>query len=126
MLRKYEKILPPERYKALKKWIDKKKLFFYNSMDFPLKLSFSFSIDHICNHLNRKLFMMKHFHHKEADKPSFLRGFALIHNFIHYQHFARNANKSPAEVEGAVLPHSDWFVSLLMLVTAGGYCKKNA
>ena len=122
LLRSYKNVLPPNLHESLKEWIKRRKPYFYAGMDYPLSLNFSFSIDHICNHLDRKLFMMKHFHHPESCKDLFLKGFALIHCFIPYQRFARNAHKSPAQVEGAELPHPDWFVSLLML-TAGGYCK---
>lgn len=122
LLRHYKPVLPGEIYENLKSWLARKRPYFYASMDFQLAHCFSYSIDHICNHLDRKLFMMKHFHHPSARKDLFLKGFALIHNFIPYQKFARNAHKCPAQVEGAKLPHSDWLVSLLML-TAGGYHK---
>ena len=65
---------------------------------------------------------MKYFHCLEARRDLFLKGFALIDNFIPYQRFAKNKFRSPAQVEGAVLPHPDWFVSLLIL-TSGGYHK---
>jgi len=122
LLRKYKPLLPPDIFEELKAWIDRKKPYFYAGMDYPLALSFSYSIDHICNHLDRKLFMMKHFHHPNARKDLFLKGFALLHCFIPYQRFAINAFKSPAQVEGASLPHHDWFVSLLIL-TSQGYHK---
>lgn len=122
LLRHYKGILPANVFKALKDWIARKKPYFYASMDFSLAHCFSYSIDHICNHLDRKLFMMKHFHYPEARKDLFLKGFALIHNFIPYQRFARNAYQCPAQVEGANLPHPDWLVSLLIL-TSGGYHK---
>jgi hypothetical protein len=68
--------------------------------------------------------MMKHFHHPSTRKDLFIKGFALIHCFIPYQKFARNAYKCPAQVEGAILPHPDWFISLLIF-TSGGYKKRN-
>lgn len=115
-------LVPANLFDPLKNWIDSRRATFSESMKYPVPLSYGYPIDHICNHLDRKLFMMKHFHHPDADRVSFLKGFALIHNFIPYQRFARNARKCPAEVDGAILPHPDWFVSLLIL-TAGGYHK---
>ncbi len=122
LLRKYKKILPEDLYESLKKWIKRRKPYFYTSMDYPLHLSFSFSLDHICNHLDRKLFNMKYFHCHESRKDRFLKGFALVHCLIPYQRFAKNAHKSPVQVDGAKLPHVDWFVSLSIL-TSGGYHK---
>lgn len=122
LLRKYQVLLPAPGFQALKEWFGRKKPDLYESMYYPIALCFSYSIDHICNHLDRKLFMMKHFHHPSARKDLFLRGFALIHNFIPYQRFAKNAGQCPAEVSGAKLPHPDWFVSLLIL-TSEGYHK---
>ena len=122
LLRHYKTILPGEIFENLKSWIARKRPYFYASMDFSLAHCFSYSIDHLCNHLDRKLFMMKHFHHPLARKDLFLKGFALLHNFIPYQRFARNAHTCPAQVEGAKLPHTNWLVSLLIL-TAGGYHK---
>ncbi len=122
LLRRYKNILPNGLFESLKKWINRRKPYFYASMDHPLSLSFSSSIDHICNHLDRKLFNMKYFHRPGARRDIFLKGFALIHCFIPYQRFAKNAHQSPAQVEGAIMPHPDWFVSLLIL-TSGGYHK---
>jgi hypothetical protein len=121
-LRHYKKLVPADVYIALKGWIARKKPYLYASMDFPQAHSFSYSIDHVCNHLDRKLFMMKYFHHPTARRDLFLKGFAQLHNFIPYQKFARNAHQCPAQVEGAKLPHPDWLVSLSML-TSGGYHK---
>ncbi len=119
MLRHYNHILPAAVWQSLKDWVTRKRSYFYSSMDYSASLSFSYPIDHICNHLDRKLFMMKDFHHPKARKDLFIKGFALIHNFIPYQRFARNALLSPAQVEKAILPHPDWFISLLMLTSEG-------
>ena len=122
LLRSYKNILPDDLHEKLKRWIKWRKPYFYASMDYPFPLSFSFSIDHICNHFDRKLFMMKHFHHPQARIGLFLNGLALIHTFIPYQRFAKNAHQSPAQVEGGNSPHPDWFISLSML-TFGSYHK---
>lgn len=122
LLRNYKDVLPNDLYESLKKWIKRRKPYFYAGMSYPLGFNLSYTIDHICNHLDRKLFMMKDFHHPNARRDLFLKGFALIHCFIPYQRFAKNAHKCPVQVEGGVLPHPEWFISLLML-TAGGYHK---
>ncbi len=119
MLRTMKELLTEEQLTSVKDWIKRKKTYLYQTMDHPLSLAFSYSLDHICNHLDRKLFMMKYFHHPNSDKSSFLKGFILIHNFIPYQRRAKNAGMSPCQVDGARLPHPDWLVSLLILTSAG-------
>lgn len=124
LLKRYKEILPANIFENLKSWVNRKKPYLYTSMDFPSTQCFSYSIDHICNHLDRKLFMMKYFHHYSSRKDLFVKGYALIHCFVPYQRFARNAYLSPVQVEGASLPHKDWFISLSIL-TSGGYKKQN-
>lgn len=121
-LRRYESFLPEDILLGLKGWLKRRRPSFYESIGQETEWSTSYQLDQICNHLDRKLFNMKYFHRKDSNKEDFLRGLALVHNLIPYQRRAKNAGKCPVEVEGGRLPHSNWFVSLLIL-TSGGYHK---
>jgi hypothetical protein len=59
-------------------------------------------------------------HHPGGSQAAFLTGLAHLYNLIPYQRRAKNAALCGVEVEGGVLPTSDWLLSLQIL-TSGGY-----
>lgn len=77
-------------------------------------------IDQIHNVMDRKLFMMKGFHHEDGSQRVFLNGFAILENLIPYQRRAINGGKCAIEVEGGEVPTKDWFLNLQFL-TSGGF-----
>jgi hypothetical protein len=77
-------------------------------------------LDQAHNTMDRKLFAMKGFHHPGGSQAAFLTGLAHLYNLIPYQRRALNAGKCGVEVEGGVLPTSDWLLNLQIL-TSGGY-----
>ncbi len=77
-------------------------------------------LDQAHNIVDRKLFMMKGFHHKEGSQKAFLQGLALLYNFVPYQRRAEHAGQCGVEVEGGKLPTDDWFLNL-RIVSSGGF-----
>jgi len=72
------------------------------------------------NTLDRKLFMMKGFHHPRGNQQAFLPGLAHLYNLIPYQRRAQHAGQCGVEVEGGRVPTADWFLNLQIL-TSGGF-----
>jgi len=70
--------------------------------------------------LDRKLCAMKGFPHPGGSQATFLTGLAHLYHLIPYQRRALNAGKCGVEVEGGILPTSDWLLNLQIL-TSGGY-----
>ena len=77
-------------------------------------------IDQLHNAIDRKLFMMKGFHHEQGSQRVFLNGLAILANLIPYQRWAINSGKCAIEVEGGKVPTKDWFLNLQIL-TSGGF-----
>ena len=77
-------------------------------------------VDHAHNTFDRKLFMMKGFHHPNGSQANYINGMAILYNFIPYQRRAKNAGKCGVEVEGGILPAKNWFLALQIL-TSGGF-----
>ena len=77
-------------------------------------------LDQAHNAIERKLCMMKGFHHPSGSQAAFLTGLAHLYNLIPYQRRALNAGKCGVEVEGGRLPTADWMLNLQIL-TSGGY-----
>ncbi len=77
-------------------------------------------VDQFHNAMDRKLFMMKGFHHKDGNQRVYLNGFAILANLIPYQRRAINGGKCAVEVEGGRVPTADWFLNLQIL-TSGGF-----
>jgi hypothetical protein len=80
----------------------------------------STALDQGHNAIDRKLFMMKYFHHRDGSQTAFLAGLAHLYNQIPYQRRAKNAGLCGVEVEGGRVPTSDWMLNLQIL-TSGGY-----
>jgi hypothetical protein len=77
-------------------------------------------IDQFHNLMDRKLFMMKGFHHSDGNQRIYLNGLAILANLIPYQKRAINSGKCAIQVEGGKLPTDDWFLNLQIL-TSGGF-----
>jgi hypothetical protein len=76
-------------------------------------------LDQAYHAIDRKLFMMKGFHHPDRSQQAFLNGLALLYNLVPYQRRAQHAGQCGVE-EGRRLPTADWFLNLQIL-TSGGF-----
>jgi hypothetical protein len=101
-------------------WFQDKKAGWYAVLEDPQMPAMSTVLDQAHNAIDRKLFMMKGFHHPGGSQAAFLTGLAHLSNLIPYQRRALNAGKCGVEVEGGRLPTSDWMLNLQIL-TSGGY-----
>jgi hypothetical protein len=77
-------------------------------------------LDQAHNAIDRKLFMMKGFHHPKGSQQAFLRGLAHLYNLVPYQRRAQHAGQCGVEVEGGTVPTREWFLNLQIL-TSGGF-----
>ena len=77
-------------------------------------------LDQAHNAIERKLFMMKAFHHPGGSQQAFLRGLAHLYNLVPYQRRAQHAGQCGVEVEGGHVPTPDWFLNVQIL-TSGGF-----
>ena len=104
----------------VRKWIERKKAgwhILFEDTNIPKTTTL---IDQFHNAMDRKLFMMKGFHHEGGSQRVFLNGLAILANLIPYQRRAINAGKCAIEVEGGKVPTKDWFGNLQIL-TSGGF-----
>lgn len=104
----------------ISEWIKRKKTGWFNLFQSPDMPVTSVRIDQAHNAIDRKLFMMKGFHHPEGNQRYFLNGLAILYNFIPYQRRAKHAGQCGVETEGGKLPAENWFLSLQIL-TSGGF-----
>jgi hypothetical protein len=104
----------------VRNWFQAKKAGWYAVLADPKMPASSTLLDQAHNAIDRKLFMMKGFHHPGGSQQAFLTGLAHLYNLIPYQHRALHAGHCGVEVEGGVLPVSDWMLNLQIL-TSGGY-----
>jgi len=77
-------------------------------------------LDQAHHAIDRKLCMMKGFHHPDRSQQAFLNGLALLYNLVPYQRRAQHAGHCGIEVEGRRLPTADCFLNLQIL-TSGGF-----
>ena len=77
-------------------------------------------LDQAHNAINRRLFMMKGFHHPKGSQQAFLRGLAHLYNLVPYHRRAKHAGQCGVEVAGGAVPTRDWFLNLQIL-TSGGF-----
>lgn len=110
---------------TVREWIAQRKQAWFETLRHRKMPKTSTKLDQAHNHLDRKLFMMKHFHHKQKDKEQFTNALAVLYNFIPYQKRAKNSNLNGVEVQGGTMPHSDWFFSLMILTSAGGMIRSD-
>src|SRR6516165_10410160 len=104
----------------VRRWFHEKKAGWYAVLADPQMPATSTLLDQAHNAIDRKLFMMKSFHHPGGSQAAFLTGLAHLYNLIPYQRRALHAGKCGVEVEGGRVPTSDWMLNLQIL-TSGGY-----
>jgi len=106
--------------KRVRRWVQDKKAGWYAVLTDPQMPVTSTLLDQAHNALERKLFMMKAFHHPDGSQQAFLTGLAHLYNLVPYQRRAQHAGRCGVEVEGGRVPTHDWFLNLQIL-TSGGF-----
>jgi hypothetical protein len=106
--------------KRVRRWFHEKKAGWYAVLEDPRMPVTSTLLDQAHNAIDRKLFMMKGFHHPHGSQQAFLRGLAHLYNLVPYQRRAQHAGQCGVEVEGGTVPTRDWFLNLQIL-TSGGF-----
>jgi hypothetical protein len=109
-----------EHGERVRNWFEDKKAGWYAVLEDPQMPAMSTLLDQAHNAIDRKLFMMKGFHHAGGSQGAYLTGLAHLYNLIPYQRRAKNAGLCGVEVEGGHVPTSDWMLNLQIL-TSGGY-----
>jgi hypothetical protein len=104
----------------VRRWFQDKKAGWYAVLADPQMPVTSTLLDQVHNAIDRKLFMMKGFHHPQGSQQAFLRGLAHLYNLVPYQRRAQHAGCCGAEVEGGTIPTRDWFLNRQIL-TSGGF-----
>src|SRR6266849_5717709 len=106
----------------VRQWFQDKKAGWYAVLEDPKMPASSTLLDQAHNAIDRKLFMMKGFHHPVGSQAAFLTGLAHLYNLIPYQRRALNAGQCGVAVEGGVLPTTDWMLNLQILTAGGCQC----
>jgi hypothetical protein len=109
-----------EHGERVRHWFQEKKAGWYAVLADPKMPAMSTVLDQAHNTIDRKLFMMKGFHHPGGSQGTYLTGLVHLYNLIPYQRRAKNAGLCGVEVEGGRVPTSDWMLNLQIL-TSGGY-----
>jgi hypothetical protein len=109
-----------EHGERVRQWFQDKKAGWYAVLEDPQMPAMSTMLDQAHNAIDRKLFVMKGFHHPGGAQAAFLTGLAHLYNLIPYQRRALNAGQCGVEVEGGRVPTSDWMLNLQIL-TSGGF-----
>jgi hypothetical protein len=104
----------------VRQWFQAKKAGWYTVLADPQMPVTSTLLDQAHNAIDRKLFMMKGFHHPGGSQQAFLTGLAHLYNLVPYQRRAQHAGQCGVEVEGGKVPTRDWFLNLQIL-TSGGF-----
>ncbi len=104
----------------VRQWFHDKKAGWYAVLEDPQMPVTSTLLDQAHHAIDRKLFMMKAFHHPIGHQQAFLRGLAHLYNLVPYQRRAQHAGQCGVEVEGGRVPTRDWFLNLQIL-TSGGF-----
>src|SRR5712692_3936859 len=104
----------------VRQWFQEKKAGWYAVLEDPQMPVTSTLLDQAHNAIDRKLFMMKAFHHPKGNQKAFLRGLAHLYNLVPYQRRAQHAGQCGVEVEGGTVPTRDWLRNLQIL-TSGGF-----
>jgi hypothetical protein len=104
----------------VRQWFQEKKAGWSAVLADPRMPDTSTLLDQAHNAIDRKLFMMKGFHHPKGSQQAFLRGLAHLYNLVPYQRRAQHAGQCGVEVEGGTVPTRDWFLNLQIL-TSGGF-----
>jgi len=93
-------------------WFQEKKAGWYAVLEDPRMPVTSTLLDQAHHAIDRKLFMMKAFHHPQGSQQAFLRGLAHLYNLVPYQCRAKHAGQCGVEVEGGKVPTQDWLLNL--------------
>jgi len=96
----------------VRRWFQEKKAGWYAVLADPRMPATSTLLDQAHNAMDRKLFMMKGFHHPGGSQQAFLTGLAHLYNLIPYQRRAQHAGQCGVEVEGGRLPTADWMLNV--------------
>jgi hypothetical protein len=104
----------------VRQWFQAKKAGWYAVRADPQMPVTSTLLDQAHNTIDRKLFMMKAFHHPGGNQQAFLTGLAHLYNLVPYQRRAQHAGQCGVEVEGGRVPTRDWMLNLQIL-TSGGF-----
>jgi hypothetical protein len=110
----------PANGARVRRWFQDKKAGWYAVLADPQMPVTSTLLDQAHNAMERKLFMMKGFHHPRGSQQAFLTGLAHLYNLVPYQRRAQHAGQCGVEVEGGKVPTQDWFLNLQIL-TSGGF-----
>jgi hypothetical protein len=110
----------PANGERVRRWVQDKKAGWYAVLADPQMPVTSTLLDQAHNAIDRKLFMMKAFHHPYGSQRVFLTGLAHLYNLIPYQRRAQHAGQCGVEVEGGRVPTADWMLNLQIL-TSGGF-----
>ena len=110
----------PVNGERVRRWFQDKKAGWYVVLADPQMPVTSTLLDQAHNALERKLFMMKAFHHPDGSQKAFLTGLAHLYNLVPYQRRAQHAGRCGVEVEGGRVPTRDWFLNVQIL-TSGGF-----
>jgi hypothetical protein len=103
----------------VQQWFQDKKAGWYAVLEDPRMPLTSTLLDQAHNAIERKLFMMKGFHHPGGSQQAFLTGLAHLYNLAPYQRRAQHAGQCGVEVEGRTVPTCDWFLNLQILTSGG-------
>jgi hypothetical protein len=104
----------------VRRWFQDKKAGWYAVLEDSQRPVTSTLLDQAHNAIDRKLFMMKGFHHPKGSQQAFLTELAHLYNLVPYQRRAQHAGQCGVEVEGGTVPTQDWFLNLQIL-TSGGF-----
>jgi hypothetical protein len=84
----------------VRRWFQEKKTGWYAVLEDRQMPVTSTLLDQAHNAIDRKLFMMKGFHHPSGSQQAFLTGLAHLYNLVPYQRRAKHAGQCGVEVEG--------------------------
>src|SRR5436309_3126035 len=104
----------------VRRWVQEKKAGWYVVLADPQMPVTSTVLDQAHNAIDRKLCMMKGFHHPKGSQQAFLRELAHLYNLVPYQRRAQHAGQCGVEVEGGTVSTRDGFLNLQIL-TSGGF-----
>ena len=108
-----------EHGERVRSWFRAKKAGWYTVLADPKMPAMSTVLDQAHNAIDRKLFMMKGFHHPQGSQQAFLTGLAHLYNLVPYQRRALHAGTCGVEVEGGRVPTYDWMLNLQILTSGG-------
>jgi hypothetical protein len=109
----------PANGERVRRWMQEKKAGWYAVLADPQMPVTSTLLDQAHHAIDRKLFMMKGFHHPKGSQQAFLRGLAHLYNLVPSQRRAPHAGQCGVEVEGGTVSTRDWFLNLQILPSGG-------